>query len=65
LPRGTSLGLHSPATTCNRQQEKQHSTVKKAQVGDSIAARNTHVGWNHIKSREHPKDQREYSADQA
>jgi hypothetical protein len=50
------------APACNRQHEKQHSTVKETQVGDGIAARDTQEGWNLIKSREQAKNQREDSA---
>ena len=61
----TSLGLCSPAPTRNRQQEKQPGTVKETHVGNGTAAGSAHVGRNYAKSSEHPKDQREDSADQA
>jgi hypothetical protein len=49
------------APACNRQHEKQHSTVRETQVGDGIAARDTQEGWNLIKSCEQAKNQREDS----
>ena len=50
------------APACNRQHEKQQSTVKETQVGDGNAARDTQEGWNLIKGREQAKNQREDSA---
>jgi hypothetical protein len=52
------------APACNRQHEKQHSTVKETKVGDGIAARDTQEGRNLIKSCEQAKNQREDRADQ-
>jgi hypothetical protein len=38
--------------------------MKETQVRNGIAAGSTHVEEMYVKSREHPKDQREDSADQ-
>jgi hypothetical protein len=64
FPRGLSLGLCSPAPARNPQQEKQCCSVKETQVRNGIAAGSTHVEEMYVKSSEHPKDQREDSADQ-
>jgi hypothetical protein len=61
----TSLGLRSPAPTRDRQQEKQHGTVKEAQMGNGAAAVNTNQGRNYIKYGESPKDQCKDGTDQA
>jgi hypothetical protein len=60
-----SLGLCSPARARNRHQEKQRITVKETDVGNGTTAKSADVERIYVKNSEHPKDQREDSADQA